>query len=69
MYRQGQLLNLRSEKISEDEFYIVVRSATQKIFPRNELKDYTVTEVVPKQGMSCNNNRNRFKAQTLAMFY
>jgi len=53
MYRMGQLLDLRGEKISEDMFYRALLSAMQRVCPDIQLLDYTTAEVPP----SCQNGR------------
>jgi len=47
MYRRGQLLNLRWEKVSEDMFYRSLLSAVERVSPGTQLRDYTVSEVLP----------------------
>jgi len=50
MHRQGQLLSLRSEKITEDDFYSMLKSVVQNICPKTQLLDYTTAEVVVPPG-------------------
>ena len=50
MYRQGQLLNLRHEKITEDMLLSAVQSSIQRVCPTVPLQDYTSCEVLPSAG-------------------
>jgi len=47
MYRQGQLLNLRHEKITEDMLLSAVQAAVKTVHPQSRLIDYTSSEIFP----------------------
>ena len=60
LLRKGQFLNVRGEKISEAQFYEVLKGTITKIWADTRLADYCCTESVVLEGMDIPNGEHSF---------